>query len=138
MDTLPRGELGGSFRGPMISGLGGAPDRRNRDLEFAERGPVSRRFLLAHLRKTVTQACRVLEELLPEALAQSYTIQGFQVTGLEAVAHVVEHFAYHSGQIIFVTKLKKGKGLGFTRLRDQKTPKGAAPAISPSFTLLAG
>ena len=115
--------LAGNLRQWILSGLGGAPDRRNRDLEFAERGPVSRRFLLAHLRKAVTQTCRVLEELLPEALSQSYTIQGFQVTGLEAVAHVVEHFAYHSGQIIFVTKLKKGKRLGFTRLRDQKTHK---------------
>ncbi len=118
--------LAGNLRQWILSGLGGAPDRRNRDLEFAERGPVSRRFLLAHLRKTVTQTCRVLEELLPEALAQRYTIQGFQVTGLEAIAHVVEHFAYHSGQIIFVTKLTKGKALGFTRLRDQKLSQPGA------------
>lgn len=115
--------MAGNVQQWIISGLGGAPDRRIRDLEFAERGPVSRRFLLARLRNSVTQACRVLEDLLPDALAQRYTIQGFQVTGLEAIAHVVEHFAYHSGQIIFVTKLKKGKRLGFTRLRDQKTQK---------------
>jgi len=112
--------MAGNVRQWIISGPGGAPDRRDRDKEFAQRGPISSRALLAHLRKTVTEACHVLEELLPEALSRSYTIQGFQVTRVEAISHVVEHFAYHSGQIIFVTKLKRGKHLGFTRLRDEK------------------
>jgi hypothetical protein len=31
----------GNVRQPIISGLGGALDCRNRDLEFAERGPVA-------------------------------------------------------------------------------------------------
>jgi hypothetical protein len=50
-----------------------------------------------------------------------YSIQGFPVTGLEAVAHVVEHFAYHAGQIIFITKLRLGKDLGFNRLPGEPT-----------------
>jgi hypothetical protein len=33
---------------------------------------------------------------------------------------VVEHFAYHTGQIVFVTKLLRGEDLGFTRLPGEK------------------
>jgi hypothetical protein len=32
---------------------------------------------------------------------------------LEAVAHVVEHFAQHTGQIILLTKHATGEDLGF-------------------------
>ncbi len=110
----------------IISGLGGAPDRRERDREFAERGPIPRRDLVAQLRKTVTEACRVLEKLSPETLSRSYRIQGFRVTGLGAVCDVVEHFAYHAGQIIYVTKLKHGRDLGFTRLPSEKAKRSSA------------
>ncbi len=118
--------LAGNVRQWIISGLGGAPDRRERDREFVERGPIRRGLLLAQLRKTVKEACRVLERLSPAALSRSYRIQGFRVTGLAAVADVIEHFAYHSGQIIFVTKMKRGKDLGFTRLPGEKAKKSSA------------
>jgi hypothetical protein len=36
----------------IISGLGGEPDRRERDKEFAERGPVPRRVLMTRLRSS--------------------------------------------------------------------------------------
>jgi uncharacterized damage-inducible protein DinB len=32
------------------------------------------------------------------------TVQGYRVTVLEAVYHVVEHFAEHTGQIVLITK----------------------------------
>lgn len=115
--------LMGNVRQWIISGLGGAPDHRDRDREFAEQGPIPRRSLLLELRKTVTEACHVLRRLSPQALSRRYTIQGFGVTGVAAVSHVVEHFAYHTGQIIFVTKLKRGRNLGFTRLPGEKAKK---------------
>lgn len=119
--------LMGNVRQWIISGLAGAPDHRDRDGEFAEQGPIPRRSLLLELRKTVTDACQVLEQLSRQALSRRYTIQGFDVTGVAAVSHVVEHFAYHTGQIIFVTKLKCGRDLGFTRLPGEKAKK---PQIS--------
>src|SRR3990172_4111783 len=48
--------LEGNVRQWLLSGLGGRPDLRDRDWEFRERGPISRRTLLARLRKTVGQA----------------------------------------------------------------------------------
>jgi len=106
----------GNMRQWIISGLGGAADLRERDKEFAERGPIARGALREKLQQTVTEACAVLARLEPAALTRRYRIQGYDVTGYEAVAHVIEHVAYHSGQIIYATKLKCAKDLGFTRL----------------------
>jgi uncharacterized damage-inducible protein DinB len=108
--------LSGNVRQWIISGLGGAADTRERDLEFSERGPVARRKLATLLHATVNEACRVLKKLTPQSLARSYTIQGYHVTGVEAVSHVCEHFAHHAGQIIYITKMRQGKDLRLTRL----------------------
>ena len=121
--------LAGNVRQWITSGLGGATDVRQRDREFAERGPVPRRALLRRLRNAVADACQVLAELSSADLARLYSIQGFRVSGLEAVAHVMEHFAYHTGQIIFVTKLKTRKDLSFTRLPAEKKNSRAAKAL---------
>jgi uncharacterized damage-inducible protein DinB len=117
--------LQGNVRQWIIAGLGGQADRRDRDREFAETGPVPRRALLDELRKTVKEAGEVLTNLRRPDLLCRYSIQGYRVTGLQAVCHVAEHFAFHAGQIIYVTKLKGGKDLKFTRLPTQrKTVKG--------------
>ena len=116
--------LQGNVRQWIICGLGGEGDRRDRDREFAETGPISRGKLLAGLRKTVKEAEDVLGTLTTSGLQRLNSIQGFNVTGLQAVCHVAEHFAFHAGQIIFVTKLKRGIDLKFTRLpRLRNTPK---------------
>jgi uncharacterized damage-inducible protein DinB len=48
-----------------------------------------------------------------ERLLQRRVIQKYEKTALEAIFHVVEHFSYHTGQIIYVTKLRQGKDLNF-------------------------
>jgi uncharacterized damage-inducible protein DinB len=108
--------LSGNVRQWIISGLGGAPDMRERDREFAEQGPIPGRELSKALTKTVKEACKVLRNLSEPALSKKHIIQGFHVTGLEVVYHVAEHFAYHAGQIIYVTKNLSGKDLQFTHL----------------------
>jgi uncharacterized damage-inducible protein DinB len=100
----------------IISGLGGAPDVRERDKEFAERGPIARSALNEKLRQTVKDCCRVLARVKGDDLTRRYRIQEFDVTGYYAAAQVTEHAAYHLGQIIYITKLKRAKDLGFTRL----------------------
>jgi uncharacterized damage-inducible protein DinB len=108
--------LCGNVRQWIISGLGGEKDRRERDREFAEQGPVAREVLITQLRRTVREACRVLTRFSDESLARKYKIQGYRVTGLEAAFHVSEHFGYHTGQVIYITKLKRAQDLKFTRL----------------------
>lgn len=48
----------------------------------------------------------VLARLTESDLSTVRTIQGREVTVLEAVYHVVEHFSLHLGQIVFVAKLR--------------------------------
>src|SRR5208282_3052083 len=108
--------LTGNVRQWIVSGLGGAPDVRQREREFSERGPLGRRALAARLRSTIGEACRVLRRLSPAALTREYAIQGFRVTGVAAVSDVVAHFSHHTGQIIYLTKMKRGQDLRFTRL----------------------
>jgi uncharacterized damage-inducible protein DinB len=115
--------LGGNVRQWIVAGLGGVPDRRQRDQEFAERGPIPRRLLLARLRSAVREACRVLEQLSPDELERARVIQGYRVTGLEAVMHVTEHFSHHSGQILLITKMRLRRDLAFTRLPGEKPKK---------------
>lgn len=112
--------LAGNVRQWIISGLGHQPDHRDRDGEFKELGPVPSRLLIRRLKTTVAEACRVLAGISSRDLEREFRIQGFRVTGLTAIAHVTEHFAYHTGQIIYATKLLRGVDLGFTRLPGEK------------------
>jgi len=109
--------LCGNIRQWIISGLGGAPDVRTRDAEFAERGPLPRRVLVRRLRKTVREALGIVRRLPPSALTRRYVIQSFRVTGLYAIFHVAEHFSHHAAQIIYITKMKRARDLRFTALR---------------------
>jgi len=122
--------LQGNVRQWIISGLGGQTDRRDRPREFAETGAIARRTLLAGLRRTVKEADEVLSALTTPDLLRRYSIQGFDVNGLQVLCHVAEHFAFHSGQIIYVTKLRRGEDLKFTRLpRQGKTAKKTYPSV---------
>src|SRR5260221_8584837 len=69
--------LSGNMRQWIIAGLGGAPDLRKRDEEFAEQGPVPRQKLIRELRNTVKESCRVVARLSPDDLLRQYSIQGF-------------------------------------------------------------
>jgi hypothetical protein len=51
--------------------------------------------------------------LSDDALMERITVQGCDITKLEAVYHVVEHFSGHAFQIIFATELLTGADLGF-------------------------
>ncbi|HEX7122143.1 MAG TPA: DinB family protein [Gemmatimonadaceae bacterium] len=97
--------LSGNVRQWVISGIGGQPDVRRRELEFAARGGATAAGLLEGLDATLREADGVLRGLLPSELLQRRTIQGRETTVLEAVYHVVEHFAGHTGQIIWIVKM---------------------------------
>jgi uncharacterized protein DUF1572 len=58
----------------------------------------------------------VLDRLSESSLARKYSIQGYHVTGLYAAFQVAEHFSYHAGQIIYITKLKRAEDLKLTHL----------------------
>jgi uncharacterized damage-inducible protein DinB len=96
--------LDGNVRQWIVSAVGGAPDTRYRSAEFAAREGAAADELFAALRATIDEADAVIAALTPAALLERRTIQGRDVSVLEAVYHVVEHFALHTGQIIVLTK----------------------------------
>jgi uncharacterized damage-inducible protein DinB len=110
--------LEGNVRQWLVGGVGGAPDRRTRDREFAERERIPLGRLLAALRATLAEADDALGRLDPAALLERRPIQGRDVTVLAAVFHAVEHFSMHTGQIILLTKLLTGRDLAFYEFSD--------------------
>lgn len=105
--------LEGNARQWLVAGVGGAPDRRAREREFAEREPVEPARLIAGLRATLAEADAVLARLDAASLLERRLIQGHDVTVLGAVFHAVEHFSTHTGQVILLTKLLTGRDLSF-------------------------
>jgi uncharacterized damage-inducible protein DinB len=97
------------------AGVAGRPDTRNRDAEFAARGGAGKEELRERLRETVRDTVAVIDSLPVERLTEPLQIQKYHVTVLEAIYHVVEHFAQHTGQILFATKLMLHEDLGYYR-----------------------
>lgn len=108
--------LCGNLRQWIVSSIGGAPFERNRNAEFEARGPVSRAELLANLKQTVEDVDRVLAELERERLLVRLKIQKYEVSTLQAIYHVVEHFSYHLGQILYIYKMRTGTDPRFYNL----------------------
>ena len=69
--------------------------------------------LARRLRETVTEANEILANLTPDELLGKRKIQVYNLTILNAVYHVVEHFGGHTGQIMWATKRMLGEDLNF-------------------------
>lgn len=105
--------LCGNITQYIISGIGGASDERNRDSEFSAEGGMSKDELREKIRTTVANAVKVMQNLTEDDLLQVKSLQGFDVSGIASIIHVVEHFSYHTGQITFWTKCLMDKDMGF-------------------------
>jgi uncharacterized damage-inducible protein DinB len=105
--------LCGNVRQWIGFGIGDLADQRNRDSEFAARGGLDPKELMERSRKTVSDAIDILGNFDAARLMDKVTIQNMEVTRMEAIYQVVEHFAQHTGQIIFVTKMLTGEDLGY-------------------------
>jgi uncharacterized damage-inducible protein DinB len=105
--------LSGNVRQWIVSGLGGAPDERRRSLEFSQPEPIAGDDLMRRLEATLKEAAAVLDRLDPDTLLEPRSIQGYDVTGLAAVLHVVEHFSYHVGQITHMVKALRNEDLAY-------------------------
>ena len=113
--------LSGNIRQWVVSGLGHAADTRDRPREFSERTPRSKAALLARLDVTLDDADAVMAWLEEELAASSsdavlqreHLIQGFPQTALDALFHIVEHFSYHTGQIVYIAKFHEAEKVKF-------------------------
>jgi uncharacterized damage-inducible protein DinB len=110
--------LCGNARQWIICGVGGQPDNRDRDSEFAQREIISREELVSLLRTTLSEVQTTLRDLDPSVLLEHRKIQGNDVELLEAIFHVTEHFSMHTGQIILLTKMFTTSDLRFYEFED--------------------
>jgi uncharacterized damage-inducible protein DinB len=96
--------LAGNVRQWIVSGVGGAPDSRHRDAEFAAREGARGEELLRELHAACADATSVITSLSAASLTEPRIIQGRETTVFAAIFHVVEHFSGHTGQIILLAK----------------------------------
>lgn len=108
--------LCGNARQWIVAGVGGAADTRERAAEFDHPMHVDRDRLMALLERTLEDVDVILADLesavidtaSESPLQRICTPQGFAHTVLDAIFHVVEHFSYHTGQIVMLAKWHAG------------------------------
>ena len=106
--------LCGNARQWVIHGVGGAADVRARDTEFAAEGGCNAAELMARFAETMAKAKKVIGAVTAERLLERVMPQGYDVTVLEAISHVVGHVQQHVGQIVLLTKQMIGTDLDLT------------------------
>ena len=111
--------LNGNVGQWLVASFNWLPDHRDRPAEFNETRLIPADELLDKLTATMQQSAEVLGRLTEAELRSPYDIQGYHVTGLEAVYQVVEHFGLHYGQITYIAKSLTNRDRGFYRELDK-------------------
>jgi uncharacterized damage-inducible protein DinB len=105
--------LCGNITQYVLSSLGNAEDKRERDKEFSSTRVLQKAALIDKLKTTVSAAVKIMRSLNDNYMLQKHSVQGYDLSTIGIIIHVVEHYSYHTGQIIYWTKLIKDKDLGF-------------------------
>jgi len=107
--------LNGNVTQWLVASFNREYDKRDRPAEFAAESGLSSAQLLEKLGTTMSASAEVLARLTETDLVAPYDIQGYHVSGLEAVYQVVEHFGLHYGQIAYISKSLTDRDHGFYR-----------------------
>jgi uncharacterized damage-inducible protein DinB len=105
--------LNGNVRQYILAGLAGGEDTRQRSKEFSERSVISKEDLLNPLKKTMQEVDQYLDKLDIDELTIVRPVQCFDESGVGILIHVVEHFSYHVGQVVYITKMLEDQDMGF-------------------------
>lgn len=113
--------LCGNARQWIVAGISRVPDSRTRAQEFAAQESLDKHGLLALLETTLAEVDGVLSNVENSVVAANSDAQlqriivpqGFPQTMFDAIFHVVEHFSYHTGQIVYLAKQVRGQPTQF-------------------------
>jgi uncharacterized damage-inducible protein DinB len=105
--------LCGNLRQWIVSGVGGAPDVRDRPREFSERQPIPKEELLRRLNEVIDTADEALAHLSNSQLLAARRIQGFDETVLSAIFDTLAHLSGHTQEIVYITRLQLGDAYQF-------------------------
>lgn len=100
--------LCGNLQQWTMSGIGGATDTRDRQNEFDCRDAFDADSLFQTVEATVRAAQVLISGLAANQLVERRTIQGFDVSVLQAIHHTTTHFVGHTHQIIYITRMILG------------------------------
>jgi len=114
--------LSGSLNLYLNRMIGGFPYQRNRDAEFAERGPVPRAELLRTFDDMVAKAGKSLDKV--SDLMAPATDQEKNNYVIEDLIGILTHVASHVGQILWITKSLKEGSLDELWMRTHKHEGG--------------
>ena len=106
--------LCGNMRQWILHGVGGQPDVRVRDAEFAATSGLTRAELLALFQSTIAEAAATIQAVPAPRLLEIIHPQGRRNSVLQAIYQVVGHVQLHIGQIILLTKQMAATDLDLT------------------------
>lgn len=101
----------GSTRHYIGTIVGGTDFVRNRDAEFAAGASGSRAELRVQLDAAVSEADQILRRFDPERLLETTDRPTPGITYLEVIDLQVAHYATHTGQIAYATKMITDGGI---------------------------
>jgi uncharacterized damage-inducible protein DinB len=96
--------LAGSNRYYFEHVIGGEPDTRNRDAEFATRAGQTKASLQRLWAESVAATERTLNAVEPSRLMEQTDRSGKLTTFAQILLHVSHHNSVHMGQIVFIAK----------------------------------
>lgn len=105
--------LNGNVRQWVLSGACGLPDHRNRKAEFQPESHPDKKELIGLMDDLAGDLDKHLPDLIPQDLIEVRDVQCYNETVLAMLMHATEHFSYHTGQIIYLTKLIKNVDTAF-------------------------
>ena len=105
--------LCGNARQYIHSTLGGMKDNRIRHKEFTTTRYISRLDLKDLLYTLSTEMWLLVRTIPSDQYMKRHRVQCFDMTTLDILIHVIEHFTYHTGQIVYMTKALKNIDTGF-------------------------
>ena len=111
--------MNGNLQQWGIVALTGEVDHRDRESEFAETAFCSKTELLDQMAETISRASSLWSRLNAERLMERLTVQGFEVTLMQAITHTSSHLVGHTQQLVLLTRLQLGADYKF-----QWTPDG--------------
>jgi len=99
--------MSGSMRHYLSRGVGGIEYHRDRPAEFAERGPIPKAQLTVIFDETIGQAARILDTFDSSRFLQPTDEPNYVPTVFDTIFNIAIHFATHTGQIVYITKMLK-------------------------------
>ena len=112
--------LAGSLDHYLNLAIGGQPYKRDRDAEFAARGPMSKAEVLARLDEMLRKAEQTFDGLSPDRLmGPSADPERYNVL-LEDLINITTHVSSHTGQIMWIAKMLNEGSLDEAWMRSHK------------------